>query len=277
MLRIALVFLLASLVAGAAFGDAHERMMKATFKIVGDSKKVEGSEESAAAFAVALGNGRNGGPSRKIALVTAAHFFDNVEGDRIDLIGRRQYSGEEYERVTYPIALRGETDVVVRHPDPNVDAAAILLDWPARFDVTPLTLEHFATSDTLSTAFNVGRAVFALGYPFAIESSEGGFPILRNGYIASYPPPRRGNQRTFLLDLSMSQGYSGAPVYIPEFRGGKYDYSGPLLLGMIVGQHELTSEFNGPFEHRTVRYPLNLAIVVHGPALRKLIESLPQP
>jgi hypothetical protein len=291
MSRYALILLVVSATA-AAVAEPHERMMKATFKVVGDSKKFADSKESVAAFAVALADnegGRLGNPSasppaspsapprngrgRKLAFITAAHFFDNVEGDRIEIVARQHYYGEDYQRVPYPVMLRGgEREIPLRHPDPNVDAAAIILDWPDRFDVQPLTLEQFGTTETIASAVHPGRSIFSVGFPFAIESPESGFPVLRHGYVASYPPPRAA-QFTFLGDMSMSQGYSGAPVYVPEYRGGKYDFDKPLLLGMVVGQHELTSEFKGPFETRTVRYPLDLAIIVQAAELRKLVQK----
>jgi hypothetical protein len=253
-------------------------MMRATFKIAGDSKTAEGSEESAAAFVVALP--RDNDATTRCAVVTAAHFFGNVKGRRVHIVARRRKGENDFEKTRHPVPIRRNGESLwVRHPNADVDAAALVLDWPAGLDCAPIDIEQLATTATLlSGAIPPGRTVFALGYPFAIESSKAGFPVLRHGTIASFPPPSRRDERTFLVDIAMSKGLSGAPVYLAETgerKAGKAPNALPCVVGMLVGQHELTSDFKGPFETRKVHYPLDLAIVVYAPAIRELLHSLP--
>ncbi len=261
---------------GSVGADPHTRMMRATFKIAGDSRKTAGSEEAAAAFVVRLpGDAPSTGPMR-LAAVTAAHFFDNVKSDHVHIVMRRSDDGR-HEQARHRVAIRKRGKALwVRHPDGEVDAAALVVDWPAEFDVAPLVIDQLATTDALRAAFRPGLPVFAPGYPFSIEGSPAGYPILRHGILASYPPPGRDDPPTFLVDMAMFQGYSGSPVYVARPATAKTAAGDPqpLVLGMITRQHELTSDFKGPFETRKVRYLLDLAVVLRAPALRDLIARL---
>jgi len=260
----------ALLYSGAAAADPHERMMRATFKIKG-KKKSSTDEEAGAAFVVAWPAPSSTSASTRLALITAAHFFEKIEGEKIDLVGRRLRDDGTYEKELYPIPIRnGDTALWIRHPDPEVDAALIELDWPEGCDVVPVGLEQFATTESIeSGAYRPGREVFAPGYPFAIESSAAGFPVLRKGLIASYPPPR-GEERTFLVDAAIFAGFSGSPVYALDDEAT----ADPIILGAIVRQHELTSDFQGPFETRKVHYMLDLAVVVKAAILREWLRSI---
>jgi hypothetical protein len=268
-----------STLASTAGADHHTRMMRATFKIAGESKTAEGSEESAAAFVVVSPRNAGTDATTRCAMITAAHFFDNVKGRRIDIVARRRRGENDFEKVRHPVPIRRDgKGLWVRYPDADVDVAALVLEWPAGLDCVPVDVEQLATTATLqSGAISPGRTVFALGYPFAIESSDAGFPVLRRGTIASFPPPTRRDQKTFLVDIAMSKGLSGAPVYLADAgdrQHGEAPNSLPCVVGMLVGQHELTSDFKGPFETRKVHHPLDLAIVVHAPAVRELLLSL---
>jgi len=256
--------------------DPNVRMMRATFRVAGKSKKVEGGDESAAAFVVALGGGSPTSPTRRVVLLTAGHFFNFIKGDTIKIVARRALGDGRYEKVLHPVAIRRKgKELWFRHPDKDIDAAAMVVDLPADLDVAPLEIAQLATTATFaSAAFYPGREVFALGFPFAIESSKAGFPVLREGRIASFPPPRPPERRTFLVDLAMSHGMSGAPLYIVGGGGGAPTARArPLVLGMIVAQRELTSDFRGPFETRKVHYPLDLGVAIEATALRELVAK----
>lgn len=253
-----------------AEGQGHREMMRATFKVVGDSAKVASGEEAAAAFAIDLSAGKPATAGPDVALITAGHFFDNIKGKRIYLQARRRTADGEFEKLRHPIDLQVQKPL--RHPDKKIDAAVIRLDWPAEYDNAALPLDRLATTNTLRPAFRPGRQVFTLGYPFAIEGDEAGFPILRRAIIASFAAPPANGQPSFLLDMNMSQGFSGSPVYTVT-GGGAGRRPTLLILGMVVGQHELTSEFKGPMESRKVHYPLDLGIAVPAPALREMLEK----
>lgn len=264
-----------TLLAGAVSADPHARMMRAVFKIEGKKKEGAGNE-AAAAFALALPRSSDTPDETRVVLVTAAHFFDKIEGDRIELVGRRLRNDGGYEKTRHPIALEsGGKRTWTRHADSQIDVAVVELDWPEDCDVLPVRLDRLATTASIATETTLrpGRAVFSPGYPFAIESSDAGFPILRSGHIASYPPPRGPDQKTFLVDMAIFAGFSGSPVYAID-EGAT---SEPLVLGMIYRQHELTSDFKGPFETRKVHYMLDLAIAVKAPIIRELVTAREEP
>lgn len=263
--------------AGTAIqADPHTRMMQATFKIVGQSKKTDGAEEAAAAFAVALPDPAT---SPRIALVTTAHFFDNIRGGRFKLIARRRLPGGRYEKADHPIAIAdGSRGTGACRRDTEADLAVVAIARPHRLAIEPLPIETIATTEALAAVrLHPGRRVFALGYPFAIEGNQAGFPVLRGGHIASFPLQPTGPAPTFLVDMAVSEGMSGAPVYVVVRSPRSADAKGrarPLVIGTIVRQHHQVTRFNGPFERREVLHPLNLAVARSSLAIRRLLDSL---
>lgn len=118
-----------------------------------------------------------------------------------------------------------------------------------------------------------GDVVFALGYPFGQEANDAGFPILRSGWIASYPLLPSREVKKFLLTSDMFGGNSGGPVYFVEstrtFGGSTTIGTIHFLIGLVTQEVFL--------QQPGVSYPIGIATVVPSSLIKDTIQMLPAP
>lgn len=241
-------------------------MMRATFRISGPAKGDPKTITTGTAFL----SGTPATPARRsqYVLVTAAHVLERIEGDHADLVLRREGRDGGFERLDYRIQIRQQgANLYVRHPVADVAAMYVSMPDDATFGwIGPGAIG----GDDLFERFNVhpGDELLAVGFPFGLEANAAGFPILRSGRIASYPLTPASKVRTFLLDLHVYEGNSGAPVYL-------YDRTrvvrGVIQLGQevnfvagLIGQLSTAGDRS-----------LELAVIVPAQFIRETIARLP--
>ena len=115
----------------------------------------------------------------------------------------------------------------------------------------------------------------------ADEANDSGFPVLRTGYIASYPIAPTKKTKVLLFDFNIAEGNSGGPVYFVESNrpfGGSANLGRTVqfIVGLVSQQSFFQEEQKSIRETRTVRYPLGIGIVVHASLVREAIDLLPQ-
>jgi hypothetical protein len=121
-----------------------------------------------------------------IVVVTAAHVFEGIEGDFATLQLRRRSAEGPYTTFPYQFRIRiNGQPLYVRHP--TADVAVMYADIPDEVPMTGLPPAMLVTDKTLDEIeFHPGDEAHILGFP-ALLGTEGGFPFLRAGRIASYP------------------------------------------------------------------------------------------
>lgn len=78
--------------------------------------------------------------------------------------------------------------------------------------MTAPATDFLATDEKLeSILMRPGDEVFCLGFPPG--AAPGGFPLLRSGYIASYPIAPMRAVKQIEVDIPLMYGNSGSPVY----------------------------------------------------------------
>ena len=121
--------------------------------------------------------------------------------------------------------------------DPQHDIAVIELRLPPAL-ASHILLRSFIDETAIARRGDephVGDEVSVLGFPRVFPGTEGAFPVLRAGKIASYSvePPR--DLEKFLVNTNVYGGDSGGPV----FAGGRH--SRPKLVGIVterIGEKE---------------------------------------
>jgi hypothetical protein len=108
-------------------------------------------------------------------------------------------------------------------------------------------------SDTL----RAGHEVAFLGFPEVIPGTNGGFPVLRTGKVASYPARSLRDMQRFVIDVDVYAGDSGAPVFRMARAGN------PALVGMITSR---VGEKATDFAH--------FAVAVDSTAIRETLDLL---
>jgi len=124
----------------------------------------------------------------------------------------------EHHPVTIPLLPQ----IIVPHPDPDVDVCAIIF---APFIATILTdksLRHMVAGTALWPDHETRKymrpveRVIMIGYPNALWDEANNLPIVRSGMTGSHPMVDFGGKRDFVIDAACFPGSSGSPVFLYE-------------------------------------------------------------
>lgn len=219
----------------------------------------------------------------RYVLVTAAHVLDGMTGD-VALINLRKQipQGDGWQKLPTLLQIRDKgRPLWIKHP--NADVAVMYVNLPEGV-VIPLMTTALLADDEMLRKFQIhpGDTLMCLGYPFGIESSQSGFPVLRSGRLASFPLTPTAQTRTFLFDFAVFEGNSGGPVYMVE-RDREYEHAIHMgqtigfIAGVVSAETTRQEQLVGQYSAEVRRMPLNLATVVHAIFIKEAIESLPPP
>jgi hypothetical protein len=242
-----------------ATDDPIERTMSATLRVL-----VGG--QSATAFLVQLDPVEEGG-SPRLVLVTAAHAFDSPDRLECKLVLRHRQEDGSYERSEFPVALRRDGEALwKKHPEHDV--AALPIELPEGAEAVPFSLDQIADEQALTEKkVHVGQEVWVPCYPAGLEGNPAGWPVLRNGSIASYPLVPVSWAKLLAVDMTVFGGDSGAPVVAIV-------NDQPLISGMVIGMHRQTDKSTLPYEEKIMHTPMGVAIAVQAPFIRQTIDLL---
>ena len=140
---------------------------------------------------------------------------------------------------------------------PSADIAVLELRIPSEL-ANRVTLPSFIDERTIGRAadqIRVGDELLVLGFPHVFPGTEGGFPILRSGRMASYSIAPASDREQFMINTTVFGGDSGAPVFAIG-RGNQ-----PKLVGMIsqrIGEKEAAVPFAVAANASVVREALDL-------------------
>jgi hypothetical protein len=247
-------------IAGNAFSaEPLEDLLSATFRIAD-------RDHSGTCFLVE--GGAIGAPDvRRVALVTAAHVFEQMSGADCELILRKATEDGQFARLVVSIPIRdGNRPRWTRHPE--LDVATLLVDLPEGTAARPIPFDQIADeARIINRTIRVGQETWIPCYPAKLEANAAGWPILRKGSIASYPLAPVKSTKTMLIDYSTFGGDSGAPIAIVVD-------DRPVVIGITSSMQRQTDRSSLPFEERTMHTPLGLSIVTHAAHLRDTIELM---
>lgn len=162
---------------------------------------------------------------------TSAHVLDTLGSGPL-IIGFRTTDEEGDAEVSLlaftPTKLSGKARFYVRHPKHDLAAFALHLppELAGRAKV-PSCLDE-KRLPRHGKSLHSGMEVSFLGYPEVLPGTEGAFPVLRSGRVASYPVGTSQAHGRFVINSDVYPGDSGAPVFINGC-GNR-----PELVGMII-------------------------------------------
>jgi hypothetical protein len=147
-------------------------------------------------------------------------------------------------------------------------------NFPDEVPMTGLSPDYLVTDKSLEEIeFHPGDEAYILGFPAAV-STEGGFPILRTGRIASYPLTPMKAVKQWAFDAHIFGGNSGGPVY---FNSVNRYFKDQIHFGIARGILGLvTQEVQSVFPKFANR-DLDYGIVVPAQFIRETIDLLPPP
>jgi hypothetical protein len=198
-----------------------EVLIRSTFRI-------EGSGKSGTVFM--MGDPGREGTDARFVMLTAGHVLEDIRDDWATLVLRTRVLGV-YRKLPVKIRVRiGGKPLWLKHSD--LDLAAMYVSLPPAADIVLASTNLLASDSSLRTfGIGLGYEVFVLGFPYNLESNDAGFPVLRRGYIASFPIYPTSEYKTFFVDLAAFPGNSGGPVFImPQ----NPSYGGAVHVGVDI-------------------------------------------
>ena len=118
-----------------------------------------------------------------------------------------------------------------------------------------------------------GDEAFILGFPARV-STEGGFPILRTGRIASYPLTPMNVVKQWSFDAHVFKGNSGGPVY---FASVNRLFKNQVHLGVAAGILGLVIQERFSLLPEFANRDLDYGVVVPAKFIRETLDMLPAP
>jgi hypothetical protein len=145
-------------------------------------------------------------------------------------------------------------------------------DIPDEVPMTGLSPDTLVTDKVLEDIqFHPGDEAHILGFP-AMVGTDGGFPILRSGRIASYPLTPMKVAKQWVFDAHVFNGNSGGPVYFTSvnrlFKNTVHFGVAQGVLGLVIQEgHSLLSEF--------ANRDLDYGVVVPAEFIKETLDMLP--
>ncbi|RLS54617.1 MAG: serine protease [Planctomycetota bacterium] len=229
-------------------------LMSVTCRIVGSS--------TATGYLV-----ERGGSSRAAWLVTVSHAFQKIDGAECQLVLRRTTMDESIRReITISIRQDGQP---LWKSHASEDVAILAIELPEDVTMPRLPLSQLADEALVrQLGLSPGDDLWVAGYPSGMESNPTGWPILRQGHVASYPILPLSTNRTMLMQINSFGGDSGAPVAVVH-------QDRPVVVAMVVGLHRITTKQASEFEERTTHLPMHISYTAHASWIRELIVAQP--
>lgn len=251
----ALLVMLVCCLAPAARADVGLDALRATIRL-------KGGGQSGTGFVVAA-PGVEAGPAA-LVLVTAAHVFENMDTEACTASFRAR-GPEGFVRRDVRLPIRdGERPLWTRHG--QADVAVIAVAPPADADLGPVAADQLADAAAFERGdVRVGQHAWVACFPAQTEANAAGWPLLRQGTIATHPLAPVAAIESFFVDYAHFGGDSGAAVVV-ELDGG------PLVAGVVVSMQRQTDRVTSPFEEKTVHTPLGLAIAIPADRVRETID-----
>jgi hypothetical protein len=232
--------------------NVSEKMMWSTYPLATQKGEATG-------FVINLRDARVPGGMLPVVF-TSVHVLDTVgRGPLIIGIRKLDENGEAQVSLLAfnPTGAQGRERFYVRHPQHDLAAFALRLpeEIAERAKMASFLDERMLARD--GRHLRSGVEVSFLGYPEVLPGTEGAFPVLRSGRVASYPVGTSQAHGRFLINSDVYPGDSGAPVFIAG-RGSR-----PELVGMIIQRVGPKAQ---TFSH--------LAVAVDADAIRETLELL---
>lgn len=246
----------------AADEDLNTQLMRATFKIMHEKSTATG-------FILKKNN------EEKHILITATHVLNNTPGDETTVIFRTKKAEGEYIKDPVKVTIRKDGKPLwAKHP--TEDVAVLWVTPPKNSDLSNLSTDLLASDALLQKhKIHVGDLIANLGYPHRAEANSAGFPILRNGSIATYPLYPTAKTRTFLMSGNIFEGDSGGPVFLYKPSRTESDKDETrLILGLVTAQHFLDEDIKLIYGTSKIRHRLGLAIIIHASLINETIDLL---
>ncbi|SPO69500.1 serine protease [Pseudomonas sp. JV241A] len=156
-------------------------------------------------------------------LITNKHVLADARNLKLRISTSSPEDNTKRSGVAEYLISGGLEHIIIQHPDPNIDLAAICIG-PILNDMTNKGLfgygNMFMETDIITTdeleSISIADDILMVGYPTGLSDYKHNLPIVRRGIIASDPTIPFDGKDHFLIDCACFPGSSGSPVVTKE-------------------------------------------------------------
>lgn len=159
-------------------------------------------------------------------IITNKHVVENAK--YIDLIISKNdyFSSDNKEVVKINFRIDDLQNRIIYHPKEDIDLCVIpisdleehRIDNKIDYQITYLTINEIPSEETLKS-LNFVEEIIMVGYPRGIADNYNNFPIFRKGITATHPAINFDNNKEFIIDMTITPGSSGSPVFLYNHTG----------------------------------------------------------
>lgn len=198
-----------------AQGEGIEALPYLTIKITGSNNAAPTLESSGTGFFYRLSVDGSSIPM----IVTNKHVVANLDNLTFHF-GLMDHTGHRILGPAELITLQTATYPIVRHPDPDVDLAAIpaqpLIDAIIARRKQPYFL-HLSSANLppewMRKKLVASTQVLMVGFPNGLMDEANNLPLTRKGILATPYIADHNGKPNFVVDIAAFGGSSGSPVY----------------------------------------------------------------
>ena len=212
---------------------------------------------------------------------TGTAFF--TKSQLFDVDGNGNYSVLPITGQVEAIKFDDFENKFIPHPSPDIDLAILPLNEfifnKNIFLNGALSMDLIPTLEAMS--YLVAETILTVGYPKNQYDAVNNLPIVRNGITATPPKYDYNGQKAFLIDASVHEGLSGAPVLlykqqlVPQNNGMQALQELLVFLGImtqgiessVVGNFTAVEVPTSIKAQTNTSIPINLGIVIKSSCL----------
>jgi len=170
------------------------------------------------------------------AIITNRHVLDNVNGIKLIFSTNDYFNSKDRSVSKYTIDYNDIQSRIVYHSEPAVDLCALIITPIIQHQISNklsfvtknLTMENIPSDEELENLRFVEDLVM-IGYPNGISDEKNNLPIFRRGTTATHPGVDFNGKPECVVDMTITPGSSGSPVFVYNSNGYKEKNGGTIL------------------------------------------------
>lgn len=228
------------------------------------------------------------------SIITNRHVLEGINSIRLVFSTNDYFSSDERTVSKFDINYSDIQHRIVYHSDPEIDLCALLItpiiehqiSKGLHFEMSYLSMEDIPSDEQLE-GLRFVEELTMVGYPNGISDERNNFPIFRKGTTASHPGVDFNGKPECVIDMTVTPGSSGSPVFVYNSNGYK-EKNGSLVLGserlIFLGVNKAVFTISTIGEIIEVPAPtkavslssvgINLGIIVKSNAIRDIEKQI---
>ncbi|MBE5090659.1 trypsin-like peptidase domain-containing protein [Bacillus thuringiensis] len=170
-------------------------------------------------------------------IITNRHVLEGVNSINIVFSTNDYFSAMDRTVSKFTVNYSEIQQNIIYHSDPDVDLCALIIttiikhkiENELHFEISHLGMQHIPSDEELE-GLRFVEELTMVGYPNGISDVKNNLPIFRRGTTATHPGVDFNGKLECVIDMTVTPGSSGSPVFIYNSDGYK-QRNGNIIFG----------------------------------------------